>query len=272
MGLDNRAWPSDLGKAVETFRNLGLGAPVHIGRVLRRRLNAWRTARAIANARDLGTKFSLIYKARWWDEQGESASGPGSTLEFTHSFRSDLEAFLRERRISVLLDAPCGDWNWMKELRSPSSMRYIGGDVVPQLVAQLRRQYENRDIRFLVFDITKDKFPEADLWLCRDCLAHLSNADVNKALSNFCTSQIPLALISNYVGQAPNQDIVSGGFRALDLTQPPFCLPTAEFAINDWPNKEGIRHVCLWSRDQVSAAMAIINEATSQPGIAASRN
>lgn len=259
--LDVGVGMSDIGKVIEAFRNHGLGAPAHIGRALLGRLNAWRTRRAIANAKDLGTAFSLIYKARWWDAGGESASGPGSTLEFTQAFRLRFERFLQERKVSTLFDAPCGDWNWMKELRPPASMRYIGGDVVPQLVAQLREQYENADRRFVSFDITRDKFPDADLWLCRDCLAHLSNSDVKKALSNFRRSQIHFALISNYVGQAPNEDIVSGGFRPLDLTQPPFCMPKAEFAINDWPDQEGIRQVCLWSRDQVSAAIAIMNDA-----------
>jgi len=257
---------SDAGKAVKAFRDLGIGAPAFIARVFLRRFNAWRTNRAIANAanaQDLARAFSLIYRARWWDAGGESASGPGSTLAFTTRFRADFESFLKERQVSTLFDAPCGDWNWMKEIRPPASMRYIGGDVVPQLAAKLCDRYENALRRFVVFDITRDPFPDADLWLCRDCLAHLSNADIRQALSNFSRSKIPFALISNYIGDAPNEDIVSGGFRPLDLTQPPFSMPKGDFAINDWPDEEGVRQVCLWSRVQISAAMALISETVS---------
>ncbi len=246
---------SDLEKTISAFRNHGWRAPFFIVRSLWRRLSARRKARAIAGANDLRTKFSLIYRARWWDQEGESVSGPGSTLEFTQDFRLAFEQFLAERGIGRLFDAPCGDWNWMREVRLPPGTSYVGAEIVPELVAQLKQRYAGDCVDFVQFDITADPFPQADLWLCRDCLIHLSNADVRKALANFCASEIPYALISNYIGEEPNVDIASGDFRPLDLTQAPFLLPPPEFAINDWPGDQRVRQVCLWSREQILTAL-----------------
>ena len=246
---------NDLGKTIEAFRRHGWRAPLVIAGSLWRRFSAHRKARAIAGAGDLRTKFSLIYRARWWDQQGESVSGPGSTLAFTHDFRLAFEAFLTRHRVTKLFDAPCGDWNWMREVQLPPGTCYVGAEIVPELVAHLKQAHASDSVDFVQFDITADPFPQADLWLCRDCLIHLSNADVRKALANFCASEISYALISNYIGEEPNVDIASGDFRPLDLTQAPFLLPPPEFAINDWPGDQRVRQVCLWSREQILTAL-----------------
>lgn len=250
----------ELRKIIEAFRNFGLAAPAFIGSAALRRFNAWRTRRAIAKAPDAKTVFRLIYQNQWWDKGGESASGPGSTIEFTQSFRADFERYLRQQQVGTLFDAPCGDWNWMKEVQFPPAMQYIGGDVVSDLVEETSRRFGGRGRSFKTFDITKDRFPNADIWLCRDCLAHLSNVDVKQALDNFCDSQIPFALISNYIGVGPNEDIASGGFRPLDLTKHPFNLPDAYEAINDWPGQEGVRKVGLWRREAIAEALARMAE------------
>ena len=246
---------SDFKKTIEAFRSQGLNAPRHIAKVLLGRWRAHRTARAIATASDIGTKFSLIYKEKWWDKDGESVSGPGSTLDFTRSFRSDLENFIREREVASLLDAPCGDFNWFRQVEVPAGFHYIGGDIVPDLIAGLQQRYGSDSRRFTVLDIAKDDLPEVDIWLCRDCLIHLSNATVWNALERFAASRIPHALISNYIGQGPNADIASGDFRPLDLTQAPFFLPPPELRINDWPGDEGIRYVGLWSREAIAGVL-----------------
>ena len=246
---------SDLEKLVDAIKTRGFEAPTYVAQVLAGRFRAWRTQRAIDSAGDLPAKFSLIYRHRWWDKEGESASGPGSTLDFTRTFRSEFSALLRQRNFKRLFDAPCGDWNWFREMDLPSELEYEGGDVVPDLVRQLQQKYGGPSRQFEVFDITRGRFPDSDLWLCRDCLAHLSNSNVAAALRNFSRSEIPYAMLSSYIIEGPNEDIESGGFRPLDLTRPPFNLPPPELAINDWPDSEKIRYVGLWSRSRIAEAV-----------------
>src|SRR3712207_7875432 len=46
----------------------------------------------------------------------ESYSGRGSELGATESLRSYLPQLFERLNIKTFLDAPCGDWNWMRQV------------------------------------------------------------------------------------------------------------------------------------------------------------
>lgn len=186
----------------------------------------------------ISDKFSAIYDEKLWlkvqrsQNSDQSLSGHGSTILFTETLRAELELFLREIGANCFLDAPCGDLNWIKDVKLPVGSTYIGGDVVPALIDQLKTKHEisnnvNDQVRksFLVIDLTKDALPEADAWLCRDCLQHLSNQDVAAALSNALKSDVDYFLITNYHNVRENIDIATGQYRPLDITLAPFNWP-----------------------------------------------
>jgi len=134
----------------------------------------------LESARDV---FSRIYHRRGWGD-GESASGPGSSVARVGFFKAELESLLKEIQAKTLLDAGCGDFNWMKELNI-NLTRYIGIDVVPDLIAKNQQAYGS-DIRtFVCLDMTRDKLPQANVVFCRDCLVHFSWEDIFAALENF---------------------------------------------------------------------------------------
>jgi hypothetical protein len=68
--------------------------------------------------------FREIYAANLWGNQ-ESRSGDGSSVAGTSDLRSALGQLIRDRGVAVLLDAPCGDFNWMCRT-DVGSTRYIG--------------------------------------------------------------------------------------------------------------------------------------------------
>src|SRR5579862_3313707 len=108
----------------------------------------------------------------------ESRSGDGSTLAYTRHLREQLAIFAETFEIRTLFDAPCGDFNWMKAVKFPDDLVYIGGDIVASLIEANRTKYARKSREFIEFDIVADKFPEADVWFCRDCLFHLSNQHI----------------------------------------------------------------------------------------------
>ena len=59
--------------------------------------------------------FTQMYRKNGWFVC-ESASGPGSTLGATEPFRAMLPEIIRNLNVRSLLDAGCGDFNWMKEV------------------------------------------------------------------------------------------------------------------------------------------------------------
>src|SRR6266704_119458 len=68
----------------------------------------------------LQAAFTQIYRDNAW-QNAESRSGHGSTVERTALIRYVLAALVEEFGIRSLLDAPCGDFNWMKEVPLPNS-------------------------------------------------------------------------------------------------------------------------------------------------------
>jgi hypothetical protein len=91
--------------------------------------------------------------------------------------------------------------------------------------------------------------PQADLWLCRDCLFHLSYKDIAIAIQNFLTSDIRYILTSNHQNCTKNKDITTGSFRLLNLELPPFNLGKPIMVIDDWIEGFPERQLCLWERN-----------------------
>ena len=147
--------------------------------------------------------------------------------------------------------------------RDPA-MTYIGGDIIPGLVSDNQQQFGDAHTRFAVIDITTDRLPEADLWLCRDSLFHLSDADILSALRNFVRSEIGYLLTTTHPECALNTDIPTGSSRLLNLELAPFSLPEPAERIDDWIEGHPVRQLCLWNR--ASIARVLGSGATSHGG------
>lgn len=198
--------------------------------------------------------FDAIHQSNHW-ESDESISGGGSTLERTADYAAALTHLIGQQGWRSMFDAPCGDLNWMRQVIDTTGIAYIGGDVSSHALDAARQRGPGLDLR--LFDICSDDFPAVDLWQCRDCLFHLSNADALQALRNFARSDIPFALItSNSARWLTNIDIATGGWRLLDLQRAPFGLPKPVLRIKDYPEQvEFPRYVCLWTREQIAGAV-----------------
>ncbi len=209
--------------------------------------------RNILTLNDSKNKFIAIYESNYWNND-ESVSGAGSTLEVTRNLRKKLPELFSRFSTQSILDAPCGDFNWMRSVVEETNISYIGGDIVPMLVKSNNAKYKKDNTSFLHLDLTKDKFPSVDLMICRDCLFHLSFSDIKLVLENFIASKTTYLLTTTYVNKKrfENKDIVTGDFRLIDLFTSPFNFPTGVlYRIEDWIEPEPEREMCLWTREQV---------------------
>lgn len=203
-------------------------------------------------------RFTEMYKRNYWGTK-ETASGSGSTLEYTENLRNKLPELFSKYSIKTVFDAPCGDFNWMKHVVAEGDFNYIGGDVVLPMVSSHISKYENYRTKFIHIDLTKEKFPNADLMICRDCLFHLSIKDAESVILNYISSNIPYLLTTTHInnGQFRNKDVASGDFRLLDLFSAPYYFPQEVlFRITDWIAPEPQREMCLWTREQVIDAVS----------------
>ena len=214
-----------------------------IYRMLQRR-SGQRLAKRFATAED---RFKHIYETNHWDE-AESVSGPGSTLEETEPIRRELPALLAELGASSLLDLPCGDFHWMQHT-DLSGVRYIGGDLVGDLIECNQKKHSCDGVEFQKIDLVNDTLPAVDVILCRDCLVHLSFADAQAALSNIARSGAGWLLATSFPSVTRNDDIVTGQWRPINLTLPPFNLPEPEQVIAENCNETEFvdKTLSLWS-------------------------
>lgn len=199
--------------------------------------------------KDLKEKFNEAFEKNIWGDS-ESVSGSGSTLAYTSSLRKTFPAIVAALECKIILDAPCGDYNWMKEINL-GDVIYIGGDIASILVKDLQSKYSSVDFRQM--DITTSALPDADLWLCRDVLFHLSNADIQKVINNFKKSNIKYFATSYYYNEV-NFDFESGPrtYRPINLTKAPFNLPYPDYVLKDWVPGWPQRWIGIWDRDQIN--------------------
>jgi hypothetical protein len=167
--------------------------------------------------------FRSIYRTNAWGDK-DSVSGPGSNPELTAAIRMALPNILRDLQVHTLLDAPCGDFGWMNGLDLPID-RYIGLDIVPELVARNQSAYGSEARAFRIANIAKDPLPQADAILCRDALVHLSTPLAQEAIHNFRRSGATWLLATTFPATMENRDIPTGEWRPLNLERPPFSFP-----------------------------------------------
>jgi len=186
---------------------------------------------AEARTARIGKRFTDIWRTNAWGH-AESRSGSGSTLAQTEKLRPKLQQVLRNLQVHSLLDAGCGDLNWLQTQSSELGL-YLGVDIVDELVTDLRQRFRGRKNHFFnPADITTDRLPRTDAILCRDVLGHLSLPLATLALENFRASGASY-LIATTFPRGSNDAIRTGAWQAIDLNAAPFNLPPPLLLIDE---------------------------------------
>ncbi|NRA40519.1 MAG: class I SAM-dependent methyltransferase [Planctomycetes bacterium] len=203
-------------------------------------------------------RFSRYAKNNKWRD-GESLSGPGSTLFYTEELRETLPAFIQEQGFKSMLDAPCGDFNWMRLVKLPDGVQYIGGEIVPALVKSNAAAYDKDGISFIECDIINDDLPDlpdVDVWMCRDALFHFSYADFFKTMHNLFRSNVRYLLTTSHQEFTDNVDIRTGSFNEMNILLPPYNFPEPIAKLNDTAEGFPARELCLWEVATLKEALA----------------
>ena len=103
-------------------------------------------------AESLEDRFNLIYQENHWSSN-ESISGDGSEIAYTKNLRSWLVKKINELDVKKLVDAPCGDFNWMKLVTQEVDIDYIGIDIVQDIIETNNKLYQNSNINFDIGNI-----------------------------------------------------------------------------------------------------------------------
>jgi hypothetical protein len=170
---------------------------------------------------NLAQRFRHIRDTNLWGAAA-STSGLGSEIGATAVLRAKLPKLLEKLGVNSLLDAPCGDAGWISA--AELGARVIGVDIVPGLIERLQARAAAGEIsgEYRLADITVDPLPRCDAILCRDCLVHLSFANIERAVANFRASGATWLVATTFPQWQVNRDCEDGDWRALNFERAPF--------------------------------------------------
>jgi len=193
------------------------------------------------------TKKFVKHAAREMD----ALSGPGSGLEQTRAVRARLPSLLGELGVKTMLDAPCGDFFWMKAL--DLDVDYVGADIVDALIARNTQRYASARRRFVQLNLQTDPLPKVDLVFCRDCLVHFPLRGVAAALANVKRSRSTYLLTTTFADRRVNDDIRVACWRPLNLERAPFRLSPPILTIDEECPEPQFRdkRLGLWRIDSI---------------------
>ncbi len=186
--------------------------------------------------------FQRIHRQNLWGDP-ESVSGTGSGWAATAVARRDLPELFSRLGVRAVLDAPCGDFHWMRMVVGALE-RYTGVDIVPELIQRNAATFGSETVSFLCADISADPLPPADLVLCRDCFIHLPTRMIRAALQNFHSTDARYLLLTSDLDAEAYHDIPIGSFRRINFTRAPFNFPAPSVALSE--EETGNRQLCLW--------------------------
>ena len=174
--------------------------------------------------------FDAIYRENTFGSN-ESHSGEGSEMGQTAVLREELPRLIRELGVQAMLDLPCGDFNWMRHT-DLEGIRYIGGDVVADLIAKNQAAHASDYRSFMHLDLMNDALPECDLIFCRDCLVHLPYEHIFRAIANIKCSKATWLAATTFTRRHENSELY-GVWRTLNMQDPPFHFPAPAHVIEE---------------------------------------
>jgi hypothetical protein len=175
--------------------------------------------------------FNEIYRRNIWTDT-ESVSGIGSSHNQTQEIIDKLPRVLQDFQITSMLDAPCGDFNWMSKV-DLQNIAYIGADIVENIVVSNNQKFANNRRQFILLDLIDEKTDKFDLVFSRDCFVHFSFADIFKSLENIKNGESKYLMTTTFTEQRLNKDIHTGGWRPLNFEISPFNFPKPLYTLNE---------------------------------------
>ena len=191
--------------------------------------------------------FRHIYLSNHWQnyfklDLQKSRSGPGSNLNYTSDMSRELEKFFADKNIKTILDIGCGDFIWMNLLLNKyyNYDKYLGLDIVDELIKNNNLKYSNDKISFKTFDLVKDEIPKGfDIILIRDVFIHLKNEQIVNFLNLLKNLDIKFFGVTSTPSLKKNNELKAvGRYRDINIEIEPFNLKNFLHKIDEKNNND----------------------------------
>lgn len=201
----------------------------------------------------------------------ETPNGPGSSIDATKDIRNNLPKIFEKFNIKSMIDAPCGDWNWMQKIKL-KDVKYYGYDIMPEYINDNKERFENNNVKFEVKDVVEEDLGvSVDLIMCRDFVMHLKWDKVKETILNFKKSKSKYLLITNFSNHESHSDnfhiethpsavnleikdyngVTPWGWKPTNLILEPFNFPKPIYEFVENHENCGGRSMCLWNLEDI---------------------
>ena len=193
--------------------------------------------------------FTSIYKSNHWVQDDDilpkeniSISGHGSNTntEQFYNLEKNLNDVIENYNIKSILDMPCGDFLWMKEILKNKKINYLGIDIVEELIKKNNIKFKTKNIEFENHDIV-NFFSERsfDLIIIRDLFIHIDNSDILRILNNIKDLDFKYIALNSYENEI-NENVIIGKHRKINLLAHPFNLKKPFYFFKDFEKDKNI--------------------------------
>ncbi len=175
--------------------------------------------------------FNSIFKSNHWNKgknfnvNTQSYSGPGSVENTaqTNYLLSNLKKFFIQYDIKKILDAPCGDCAWIKNIFG-NDLEYTGIDIVEDLIRENKFKFKSyKNVNFYCEDLNRfNNYEKYDFVLLRDFFIHLPLKNILEILKKLENSNCKFFAFNNYESIENNKDISFGQHRKINVFKEPF--------------------------------------------------
>lgn len=179
----------------------------------------------------------------------QSIAGYGSSTWNVRIIVNVLPIIFEEYRIKTMLDVPCGDFYWMKNV-DLSSVKYIGADLVDEQIAYNKEKHPEVDFRIL--NMIEDALPSADLVFTRDCLVHLNFHNISMFINQIIKNGSKY-LMTTHFPEVQKNDELNGiiGWRPLNMQKPPFNFPKPLKIVSEQSDYNPEKCMGIWSIEEI---------------------
>uniref|UniRef100_A0A6C0IWH0 Methyltransferase domain-containing protein n=1 Tax=viral metagenome TaxID=1070528 RepID=A0A6C0IWH0_9ZZZZ len=162
--------------------------------------------------------FDNIYKYNLWI----FGSGSGSLKINNYYYLDFLKKFLKQNNIKSVCDLGCGDWQTLKHINW-DGIRYLGIDCVEDVISKNIKYYQKSNIKFINKNILEFNIPQAEVYILKDILQHLSLKSINTIFDKLKKKKFKyIIIVGDICNINCNIDITDGLYRPLDLNKAPF--------------------------------------------------
>jgi SAM-dependent methyltransferase len=190
--------------------------------------------------------FEEIYaEGKWGGLSLEDGSGSGSDDRVTQSYIDHVNGYLRDHpEIHRIVDIGCGDFRVARHFELGEGQTYIGTDIVAPLVKLNQEHHSNEQISFMQLDAAADPLPDADLYLVRQVLQHISNDDALRVVQKVQAGRYALItehhpapdhLTAHNLDKPTGPDVRVYDGSGIFLDHEPFNVPNVKIVLKQRP-------------------------------------